>query len=319
MARLSLLFRERTVRTALFLLALLLFAWLMYGEVFLNLLNLRNVLRQTSMIGLIALGMTLVIVGGGIDLSVGAMTALASVTAAYLSRESGWMAIVGTIILGLLLGLLNGVLVAVLRIVPFIATLATMMTFRGSAYLLTDIKSIPVAPGEKAFTQIGRGYLLGAPLPALVFVGALGILYLFSVSTRPGRQIFAIGDNEEAARMMGVNVAWTKILSYAILGLLCGLSGIILTARLGAGQPVGAEGWEMNAIAAVLIGGTLLSGGVGSVVGTFFGVLILGLISNIINLNGEINAFWQRIVTGVLLLGAVFMQWRPERQGREKL
>jgi ribose transport system permease protein len=185
-----------------------------------------------------------------------------------------------------------------------------MMTFRGVSYILTDIKSIPVPRSEKGFIEIGRGYILMLPIPAIIFLAVLAALYFFSVSTRTGRQIFAIGDNEEAARMMGVNVALAKTVTYVINGCLCALAGVILAARLGAGQPIGAEGWEMNAIAAVLIGGTLLSGGVGSVAGAFFGVLILGLISNIINLHGEINAFWQRIVTGLLLLAAVFMQWK---------
>ena len=311
------LFRHRTARTAFFVIVLIAFAWCMYGDVFMNTGNMRNILRQTSMIGVVALGMTLVIIGGGIDLSVGAMIALCSVTAAYLAPHGLVVAVAGTLLLGAILGAVNGTLVAVVGIVPFIATLATMMAYRGVAYILTDIKSIPVPRSEKLFTEIGRGYLWRIPIPAILFLAVLVVLHFFAVSTRPGRRVFAIGDNEEAARMMGVNVAWTRLLTYMITGFLCALSGVILTARLGAGQPIGAEGWEMNAIAAVLIGGTLLSGGLGSVVGTFFGVLILGLISNIINLHGEINAFWQRIVTGLLLLGAVFMQWKSSSGGRE--
>ncbi|MDR0362666.1 MAG: ABC transporter permease [Planctomycetota bacterium] len=311
MTRVLDLVRHRTARTAFFVAVLMLLAWIMYGEVFMNLFNIRNILRQTSMIGVISLGMTMVIVGGGIDLSVGALTALCSVAAAYLSVRGPVAAVAATLALGLVLGAVNGLLVAGLRIVPFIATLATMMTFRGVSYILTDIKSIPVPRAEKAFIAIGRGYVFQVPIPAVIFLAVLAVLYFFSASTRTGRQIFAIGDNEEAARMMGVNVPLVKIFTYVINGFLCAVAGIILAARLGAGQPIGAEGWEMNAIAAVLIGGTLLSGGVGSVTATFFGVLILGLISNIINLHGEINAFWQRIVTGLLLLGAVFMQWKP--------
>lgn len=311
MSVLANLYRQRTARTMLFLILLVLLAWAVYGDVFMNLFNVRNVLRQTSMIGVIAIGMTLVITSGGIDLSVGATTALCSVTAAYLTGYGAAAAVLGTLVLGTLLGTLNGMLVVGLRIVPFIATLATMMAYRGLAYILTDVKSIPVAPAAKGFIAIGRGYLLEVPIPAVIFLLALAAAYFFANSTRTGRQVYAIGDNEEAARMMGVNVARVKITAYSLNGLLCAVAGVILAARLGAGQPVGADGWEMNAIAAVLIGGTLLSGGVGSVLGTFFGVLILGLISNVINLNGEINAFWQRIVTGLLLLGAVFMQWKP--------
>ncbi len=308
--------RHRTARTAFFVLILMLFAWFMYDDVFLNMTNMRNILRQTSMIGVVAFGMTLIIIGGGIDLSVGAMIALCSVAAAYLASYGIVAAVAGTLVLGTILGCVNGLLVSRLGIVPFIATLATMMTYRGVAYILTDIKSIPIPRSEKAFIAIGRGYLWQIPVPAILLLLALVVLHFFSLSTRPGRRIFAVGDNEEAARMMGVNVEWTKLLTYMITGFLCALSGIILTARLGAGQPIGAEGWEMNAIAAVLIGGTLLSGGLGSVAGTFFGVLILGLISNIINLHGEINAFWQRIVTGLLLLGAVFMQWKSSSTSR---
>ncbi|MDR1613834.1 MAG: ribose ABC transporter permease, partial [Planctomycetota bacterium] len=151
---------HRTARIAFFVVALMLFAWIMYGEVFMNLFNIRNILRQTSMIGIISLGMTMVIIGGGIDLSVGALTALCSVTAAYLSAYGPVAAVVGTLVLGLVLGAVNGLLVAGLRIVPFIATLATMMTFRGVSYILTDIKSIPVPRSEKGFIEIGRGYIL---------------------------------------------------------------------------------------------------------------------------------------------------------------
>ena len=317
MSSLASLFKHRTARTAFFMAVLVVFAWVMYGEVFLNLFNLRNILRQSSMIGLISLGMTLVVIGGGIDLSVGTMCALLSVAAAYLSQYGAAVAVGGTLALGLVLGLANGFLVAAMRIVPFIATLATMMTFRGVVYILTDVQSIAVPRSEKTFIAIGRGFFLGVPVPVWIFVIAVAALYFFSFSTRTGRQIFAIGDNEDAARMMGINIVAVKMLTYMITGVLTAMAGIILTARLGAGQPLGSDGWEMNAIAAVLIGGTLLSGGVGSVTGTFFGVLILGLISNIINLHGEINAFWQPIVTGLLLLGAVFMQWKPRRSARD--
>lgn len=313
----SALFRQRTIRTALFLVVLASAAALLYGNDFLNPFNLRNIFRQSSMIGLISLGMTIIIIGGGIDLSVGAMCALLSVAAAYLSRYGASAAVGGTLALGLVLGLLNGFLVAVLRIVPFIATLAAMMTYKGVVFIATDVKSVAVPRGEKAFIAIGRGFILGIPVPVWIFVVAAAALYYFCFHTRNGRQVYALGDNETAARMMGVNTVAIKMLTYAITGLLTAMAGIILAARLGAGQPLGADGWEMNAIAAVLIGGTLLTGGVGSVTGTFLGVLILGLIGNMINLNGEINAFWQRIVTGVLLLGAVFMQWRREGGGRE--
>ena len=310
MALMKEVLRHRTLRTALFVVALAVFAWWLYGDAFMNVMNLRNIFRQTSMIGLIALGMTLVIVVGGIDLSVGAMTALCSVAAAHLAAHGFVAAVAGTLALGTLLGFVNGLLVSALGIAPFIATLAAMMSYRGMAYILTDIKSIPVPRSEKLFIAIGRGYLWRIPVPAALFLAVLAVLYLLAASTRPGRQIYAVGDNEEAARMMGVNVRRAKMTAYVITGFLCALSGIILAARLGAGQPIGAEGWEMNAIAAVLIGGTLLTGGVGSVVGTFLGVLILGLISNVINLHGEINAFWQRIVTGALLLVAMFTQWK---------
>ncbi len=317
MAAISGILRHRTARPAFFVAFLVLLAWCMYGGVFMNLTNMRNILRQGSMIGVVSLGMTLVIIGGGIDLSVGAMIALCSVAAASLASHGATVAVIGTLLLGTVLGTVNGLLVSGLGIVPFIATLATMMTYRGAAYVLTDIKSVPVPRTEQAFIAIGRGYVLGIPIPVILFMAALAILHFFAESTRPGRRIFAVGDNEEAARMMGVNTGWTKLTTYLITGFLCAFSGIIFTARLGAGQPIGAEGWEMNAIAAVLIGGTLLSGGTGSVAGTFFGVLILGLISNIINLHGEINAFWQRIVTGALLLAAVFMQWKSSADSRE--
>lgn len=306
-------FDSRTVRTAAFLIVIFCLAWVIYGDVFFNAFNLRNILRQSTMIGLISMGMCLVIVGGGIDLSVGTMCALLSVTAAYLSRYGVAPAVAGTLALGLLLGCLNGILTAKLRIVPFIATLATMMTFRGLTYIVTNVQSVPVPRSEKTFIALGRGFWLGLPVPVWIVLVVAILLHHFSFHTRTGREIFAAGDNEDAAKMLGANVAKARIVTYALTGLLTALAGVILAARLGAGQPLGAEGWEMNAIAAVLIGGTLLSGGQGSIIGTCMGVVILGLFGNMINLHGEINAFWQRIVTGVLLLGAVFMQWDPRR------
>ncbi|MDR1252081.1 MAG: ABC transporter permease [Treponema sp.] len=276
--------------------------------------NLSNVLRQTSMVGLVSIGMTLVILTGGIDLSVGAAVALSAIIAAKLSVYGLVPAMLMSLLTGIVIGSVNGFIVNNFKIVPFIATLAVQMAIRGIAYLLTDMRSIAVDRSAETFIALGRGYFIGIPIPVIIFLAAAFLMIFVTRRTSFGRSVYAIGGNEDAARMMGLRVKQNKMLAYVITGFFSALAGVILCARLGAGQPVSGDGWEMDAIASVVIGGTLLSGGVGGVGPTICGVLIIGFTKNIINLQGDINSYWQKIVTGLILLLVIIAQNRSGKK-----
>jgi len=310
-ARWTSLLQRQGVLVALAL--LILFGALRY-ENFLGAYNILSVLRYNSMFGLIAVGMCFVIMTGGIDLSVGTVAALSSVVAALLSEYGLTQALIGGTLVGTAIGLLNGVVIARLKILPFITTLATLLGAKGVALLLADNQSVSVS-WETAFTELGQGDFLGLPIPALI---ALAVFVAGSIVlnfTAFGRTTLAIGGNEEAARLMGLPVDRTKILVYTLSGTLAGLAGVILASQFAAGQPLEGNGWELFAIAAVVVGGTLLTGGVGSVGATLSGVLLLGLIFNILNFeNGRgsisLSAYWQSVIRGVFLLGVVILQNR---------
>lgn len=291
------------------LLLIILFATLRYDS-FLTETNLWNVLRQNSMLGLVALGMTFVIISGGIDLSVGSLVALADVLAAGLSKYGLAAAILAPVAVGTLLGLANGLLVARARIAPFIVTLGTMIAIRGIALAATGEVSVRVDRLNESFTVLGRGLVGPVPVPVILFLALCGVGALLLNLTSAGRNVLAIGGNEEAARLMGLPVERTKVLVYAINGALASLAGVVLASRLGAGQPVAGQGWELDAIAAVVLGGTLLTGGIGKVSGTIIGVLILGLLFNIFNLEGTFSSWWQWVLRGALLMLVVIVQSR---------
>jgi ribose/xylose/arabinose/galactoside ABC-type transport system permease subunit len=280
---------------------------------FLSVMNISNILRQVSMIGLVALGMTCVVLVGGIDLSVGAIVAVAGVLAAKLSSYGIVAAITVPILVAALLGLINGFVVTKMKIIPFVATLAMMMFARGVAFISTGESSVGVDKVSAGFTHLARGYLFGVPIPAILFLSAVVIMGVASKYTGLGRYMFAVGGNEEAAKMMGLNVHRIKMAAYTISGMLAGFAGVILTARLGAGQPVAGDGWEMTAIASVVIGGTLLTGGVGKFSGTLIGVLIIGIITNMFNMQGNMNTWWQNVIMGALLLIVVIVQAQTKK------
>ncbi len=276
--------------------------------------NLTNVLRQVSMIGMVSVGITFVILTGGIDLSVGSMVALSSILCAALSSTNLVLAIICPIVLCTALGFINGLMVTKMKIVPFIATLAMLMGVRGIVYIATNETSIRLAESASALTWLGRGYFLGLPVPAWVLIIFVIICTFVSKLTKIGRYIYAVGGNEEASRMMGLNVDKVKIVAYAVCGLMSGLAGIIMTARQGAGQPTAAETWEMMAIASVVIGGTQLTGGQGKFTGTFIGILILGMITNIFNMQGNLNTWWQSVVMGSILIVVVVIQAQANKR-----
>ena len=293
--------------------ALLLFGTLRY-ENFLSAYNMLEMLRYNSMFALIALGMTFVIITGGIDLSVGSVVAMSSVVSATASPYGLTAGVAAGIAAGTLAGLLNGVVIARLHVLPFIATLATMLACSGTALLLANNQSVSVSY-DTSFTLLGQGDFLGLPVPIYIFVGAYLVGSILLNFTGFGRHALALGGNEEASRLMGLPVERVKLLVYIMSGALAGLSGVILASQFGAGQPTEGAGWELFAIASVVVGGTLLTGGVGSVLASLTGVLLLGLIFNILNFeNGlgviSLSAYWQSVIRGVFLLIVVVLQSR---------
>ena len=293
------------------LVALISFGALRYDH-FLSPFNVTSFLAYNSMFALISLGMGFVIMTGGIDLSVGAVAALGSVAAALASSYGQVAGLGAGLGVGLLVGLANGLAVVQLGLAPFIATLATMLGARGLALLLAGNQSVS-ASYDSGFTDLGQGDLFGFPIPALMALGAFVGGWVLLERTAFGRTVLAVGGNEEATRLMGLPTDRTKWIVYAASGALSGLAGVILAAQFGAGQPIEGQGWELFAISAVVVGGTPLSGGNGSVVTTFAGVVLLGLIFNILNFeNGlgviSLSAYWQSVVRGLFLLVVVVAQ-----------
>jgi ribose transport system permease protein len=287
--------------------AVFLFAALRY-EVFLTPENLLNVLRQNSMLGLVALGMTFVILTGGIDLSVGSMVAVAGVVAAGLSTHGFAIAAAAALCCTALLGCVNGLVVARSHIPPFIVTLATMIGARGIALACTGEQSVHVDRLSTGFRGLGRGHLGPVPVPVLLLAGAFFLAWLCLAHTAFGRHVYAVGDNPEAARLMGLNTGPVLIAVYTLSGVLSGMAGVVLASRLGAGQPVAGTAWELDAIAAVVVGGTLLTGGQGGAGSTLIGVLLLGVLFNVFNLEGTISSWWQWVLRGSFLLAVVVVQ-----------
>jgi galactofuranose transport system permease protein len=295
------------------LVALIVFGWIRY-ENFLGSFNVLSVLRYNSMFALVALGMCFVIITGGIDLSVGSTAALGSVVAALLSPYGVMPGLLGGLAAGLAVGACNALIITRLNILPFITTLATMLAASGCALLLAGNQSVSVSY-ESGFTELGQGDFLGFPIPAWIALVAYLLGSLVLNLTSFGRTVLAIGGNEDATRLMGLPAERVKALVYLASGGLAGLAGVILAAQFGAGQPIEGVGWELFAIAAVVVGGTLLTGGVGSVGSTLAGVLLLGLIFNILNFeNGlgwiSLSAYWQSVIRGAFLLLVVAIQAR---------
>jgi len=293
------------------LVLLILFGWLRYDN-FLGMFNISSVLRYNSMFALVALGMCFVIMTGGIDLSVGGTAALGSVVSAMLSPYGVVAGTLGGVGAGLCIGLINGLIIVRLRVLPFIATLAAMLAAYGTALLLAKDQSVSVSY-ESGFTDLGQNDFLYIPIPALIaaalyIIGSIALNY-----TSAGRTVLAIGGNEDASRLMGLPVNRVKFLVYVVSGGLAGLAGVVLASQTGAGQPTEGVGWELIAIASVVVGGTLLTGGLGSVGATLAGAMLLGLIYSVLNFeNGygfiSLSAYWQSVVRGVFLLIVVILQ-----------
>lgn len=275
---------------------------------FLDLSNLLNLLRQISINGLIAFGMTFIILTGGIDLSVGSILALSSAFIALMitSGVDPIIALIIGVLIGFVLGAVNGLLVTKGNMAPFIATLATMTIFRGLTLVITDGNSITNLGDSYLFQLFGKGYFIGIPVPAVTMIIVFVILLIILQKTTFGRHTYAIGGNEVAAKISGIKVNKIKILIYGISGLMSALAGGILTSRLNSAQPTAGTSYELDAIAAVVLGGTSLTGGKGRIVGTLIGVLIIGVLNNGLNLLG-VSSFYQQVVKGVVILIAVLI------------
>jgi ribose transport system permease protein len=281
---------------------------------FFTLSNLINVTRQASTSLIVAAGMTFVLILGGIDLSVGSVACLAGTLAAGFMTKNG-IAVFPSVLLGLGagigIGVINGVMVAKVKIPAFIVTLALMTTARGLALVYTG--GYPVTKIPEEALMLGRGYIGDIPVPVIIMIVVVLVLWIVLTSTKFGRHIYAIGGNEECARLSGIKVVGTKISVYAISGFMAALTGILLTMRLASGQPTLGEGMEMDAIAAAVLGGTSLAGGKGSLFGTLIGCFFLTLMINGFNILG-ISSFYQQVFTGIILLVAVSLYERNNKK-----
>jgi ribose transport system permease protein len=284
---------------------------------FLTFRNIFNVGTQVAVIAIIALGSTFVIVSGGIDLSVGSVLALAGIVFGWTSAKAGLSLPVALLLgigVGALAGFVNGNLVNFAKIPPFIATLAMLSAARGLALVISG--GIPISKIPGSLQTLGNGDLFGViPLPVVLMV-AMWVLAAWVLRyTYAGRCMYAIGGNEEAARLSGINVVGQKLLIYTLSGLFAAIAGILLTARLASAQPQAGVGFELDAIAAVVIGGASLSGGVGSATGTIVGAFILGVLRNGLNLL-NVSAFWQQVVIGAVIVLAVMTDTLRRRRAR---
>ncbi|EPR26832.1 MULTISPECIES: ribose ABC transporter permease [Geobacillus] len=281
---------------------------------FLTMDNWLNLLRQVSINALIAFGMTFVILTGGIDLSVGSVLALSSaITAGMMAQGmNGFVAILVGLLAGMVMGVLNGVIITKGKVAPFIATLATMTAFRGLTLVYTDGRPITgFASDDIMFQMIGRGYFFGIPVPIILMLMVYIALYVVLKKTTFGRHTYAVGGNEEASRLSGLRVDRLKIYVYALTGTLSALAGLILTSRLNSAQPTAGTAYELDAIAAVVLGGTSLSGGRGWIFGTLVGALIIGVLNNGLNLL-NVSSFYQQVIKGAVILLAVLLDRRKE-------
>ena len=290
-------------------LAVLIAVTLIAGGYFPNLLaptNLENIITAASFLGLIVLGQSFVLIMGCLDLSVGSMLALGTVIAAY-TLPYGWpVALLAPTLAGALVGLVDGTLIAKAKMAPFIVTLAALLGIHGIALALAK-QSMDLGDAG-FFGTIANGEIAGINNMIWIVLAAFAIGALVINRTRYGMALFAIGGNEDAARMMGVRVERIKIITYMVSGALAGLAGALLAARLNSGLPTAGEGYELQSIAAAVVGGVLLTGGVGTLTGALSGVLLLGLIQNIINQIGTLSASYQQLASGAFLLVAVIIQ-----------
>jgi len=275
---------------------------------FISVGNVLNMLRQTSINGFLAIGMTFVVLTGGIDLSVGSIVGAAGMFTALVARaESGqpwYVAVLVGLAVGLVLGTLNGVIVAYLRVPAFVATLGMLSIARGITFMASDAKPVPGL--SQGFLQIGGGSVGIIPIPILILAGVLVLSFVLLYKCPYGRYVFATGGNAVSARVSGINIKWITCSVYMISGVLAGLAGIVLTSRVTSGLAQSGDGYEVDAIAAAVIGGNSLSGGRGRLWGTIIGFLIMGVMNNGLDMMA-VSSYWQLVIKGLIIIGAVML------------
>lgn len=284
-----------------------------------NFFNLQNVLgigTAITVFGILAVMQTVVVLLGALDISVGSVTGLTSVLSAmvFTASSSSALGMLAALIIGGLCGLVNGLIIVYGRVNPVIATLATLAAFQGVAQIVSDGRSQGYTGSDPLFTALGTGTLLGIPLLIYIFVILAVIVHLVLKYTVFGRNIYAIGGNDTASRLAGVNLNRYVVVVYVAVGVVAGIAGVLLTARTGSGQPVsGSQGLELVSITAAALGGAALQGGKGSIVGTVLAVILLGVLTNGLTVLG-VNPFWQNVAKGALLVIAVIIQQRRSGQ-----
>lgn len=314
-----------------FIALILLFTFFaVYSDSFMVTNNLIILTKQVAINAILGIGMTFVILTGGIDLSVGSIVGLAGIIAGGLINEglvlpmfgvvvyfSVWMVMIITLLAGMLIGLANGIIITRFNVAPFIATLGMLYIARGMALLYNNGATFPNVVGKAdlgntGFPKLGASRLLGLPYSIWIMV-AFGLIAMFLASKTPfGRQVYAIGGNERAARLSGVRASWVTMLTYVISGFCAAMVGLIITSQLVSAHPATGETFELNAIAAVVLGGTSLAGGRGTIGGTIIGAFVIGILNNGMIIEG-VSSFWQMVITGIVIILAVIIDQAQER------
>ena len=286
-------------------------------EQFLTTTNIMNVLRQMSMVAIIAVGIYFVMVGGGIDISVGSIVGLVTVVMATGISKMGmnpWLVILISLCAGALCGALNGFLIAGVGVPALIGTLGTMEVIRGLLYVFTNGYTIGLE--EESIKFIGKGYFWIIPFPVIIMIVIYILGHFISQKTAFGRYVYAVGGNAEASYLSGIKIKRIRFITYIISGVTAAIAGIILSSRLSSGQPAAAIGWEFEAITAALIGGVSITGGKGKMFGVFFGIILISLLTNGMTML-DLNSYWQRVIKGTVLIIAIVLDiYRTNRQNK---
>jgi inositol transport system permease protein len=304
----------------LLFLAALIIIFTLYNPLFLSARNIKNILTEVSIYGIISVGMTYVILTGGIDLAVGSLLAFAAICGAYLMQMLGgdfylswFVAMLVACSIGTSAGYLHGKVITKLKVPAFIVTLGGLTVWRGATLIVNN--GAPVSGFDQAYRWWGRGDIFGVPVPVLVFIIVALVGYITLRYTRFGRQVYAVGGNPEAARLSGLSVPSVVLSVYVLTGFLAGLAGFLLSARLGSAEAVAGTGYELRVIAAVVIGGTSLFGGIGGVAGTIIGALLIGVLSNgLVIMN--VSSYYQQVVIGVIIVLAVAFDTYAKSRGK---
>lgn len=285
---------------------------------FLTVSNLTSILLQAAVYVIMALGMSFVLMTGGIDLSQGSLLALVGVVAAYIVEHQGsiFLAVVASILVGALVGLANGTVISCLKIPPFIMTLSTMYLCRGLTLVITQAS--PISITNASFRWIGSGRVLGIPVPVIIFVVAAVVGQFILSYTATGRYILAVGSNREAARLSGIKTRWNECKVYIISGVMVAIAGIVYVTRLGAAQANAGQSYEMEAVAASVLGGTSVLGGEGGIIGTVLGAIVVAIIRNAIVLL-EVSTYYQQMITGAVILLAVIVDVQRKARAAKRV